>query len=418
VDPADPAALRAADAKLDESSTSSFHFELLETELNAVLQDSLRTSNHPLRSITIDIVNDVGNPGRIEFHGDFKNGNLNLDGLLAAEVTGGRVTLQLLDVNAGMFRLPGVARGAVEDMISDVADLEKVVSAEGADLQEIIIGDDRVVVTGTNRDAAPIDADRMLAAFGDAPDPQLPAVTVDEHFPPGRVGGTRTDGATYYVAIGDSLAAAVGVPTGELGYVSRFHAILEIHTGTELGLRNYGTAGETSGSLLTSGQLDNALEFAEEREVTHVTVDIGANDLLGHLGSEVCSEDIEAPGCEERIEASLAAYARNLEEIFDRIATGIPDATVIVLTTYNPFSFGFGDTVVFESASDDAVTRLNKIATVAALARGFLVADGQGPMRGTVTQTTHMDESPPDIHPNRLGYDVLTGALVAALDDG
>ena len=32
-------------------------------------------------------------------------------------------------------------------------------------------------------------------------------------------------------------------------------------------------------------------------------------------------------------------------------------------------------------------------------------------MRGTAAATTHMVDVPPDIHPNALGYDILTGAL-------
>jgi lysophospholipase L1-like esterase len=418
VDPADPAALAAADTKLDESSdTAGFHLVLLETELNAVLQDSLRDAEHPFRSITIDIVNDVGNPGRIDFRGRLKSGDMRVEGLLGAEVTGGKVELEILELDVGMFRLPGVARSAIEDMISDVADLEGAVASEGADLQEIVIGDDRIVVTGVNRNAAPIDADQILLALGEAANPELPAVTITEQYGPGRVGGSRAEGETYYLALGDSLAASIGVPTGELGYVSRFHSVLEERDGVEYGMRNFGISGETSGSLLAGGQLDDAIAFAEDRIVDYVTIDIGANDLLGHLGSGVCSEDIDDPACEERIEASLAAYARNIEVLFDGLEAAFLDSTIVFLTAYNPFSFGFGDAVRFEVASDEAIARLNDIATVAALARGFLVADGAGPMRGTVTQTTHMDESPPDIHPNKLGYDVLTGALVGALTD-
>ncbi len=36
-------------------------------------------------------------------------------------------------------------------------------------------------------------------------------------------------------------------------------------------------------------------------------------------------------------------------------------------------------------------------------------------MRGLATATTHMVDSPPDIHPNVAGYDLLAGALIAAV---
>ena len=43
------------------------------------------------------------------------------------------------------------------------------------------------------------------------------------------------------------------------------------------------------------------------------------------------------------------------------------------------------------------------------------VADGQAPMRGTAGATTSMLATPPDIHPNSAGYDLLAQALIALL---
>ena len=119
--------------------------------------------------------------------------------------------------------------------------------------------------------------------------------------------------------------------------------------------------------------------------------------------------------CQERLEATLAAYERNIAEILDRVAEAFPDATVLFLTAYNPFSYGFGEAVTFETESNAILGRLNTIATLAAVSRGFLVADGFTPMQATGATSTHMNDAEPDIHPNALGYDVLTGALWDAL---
>jgi len=121
------AALAAAESKLDSSEGSSaFQIELTEAELNAVLQDALSTGNNPFARVTIDITNATGDPGRVDFIGVFKNGSLEAVGTLSAEVVAGSLQLEILEVDVGIFSMPAVAQGAVEDMITDLADLEAV----------------------------------------------------------------------------------------------------------------------------------------------------------------------------------------------------------------------------------------------------------------------------------------------------
>jgi lysophospholipase L1-like esterase len=412
---ADPIALSAADEKISATERdAAFRLELSEPELNALLQDALGSIGTPFEAVTIDILNAVGEPGRIGFVGEFKNGSLDVDGVLSAEVSAGSLELMIIDAGAGIFTMPGVARDAVEDMISSVADLEKALAAEGADVQDIVIGNERVVVTGINRTEAVIDSLAVLAGLEDQISPTtLDSVSVPG-FPPGRV-ASSADGSSHYVALGDSLGAAVGVDDPREGYVSRFHSWLEDNGGIQLGLRNFSVSGETSGTLLAGGQLEAAESFAAGTSVSVVTIDIGANDLLGHLGSADCSEDVTGTSCKQRLDAAIAAYRRNMVEIFDRLQSATPDATIVFLTTYNPFSLGFEDAVEFERLSNEAVARLNETGAALGRERGIVVADGFGPMRGTTTLTTHMVDTEPDIHPNALGYDILTGAVVDAV---
>ncbi len=415
--PADQADLAAAESKIDGSAESSaFRIELTEAEVNAVLQDALSTGNNPFARVTIDITNATGDPGRVDFVGVFKNGSLETAGTLSAEVVAGSLELEIIEVDVGIFSVPAVAQGAVEDMITDLADLEAALAEEGADVQSIVIGDDRAVITGTQRNGTAIDPVAVLAALGEGVDLAAGGFPAEPQFPPGRVSGTSAPGDRYYVAIGDSLAANVGVEDPADGYVSRFHTQLERIDSTAYGLANFGISGETSGTLLHGGQLDEAVAFAAANDVAYVTIDIGANDLLGHLSSADCSADIDAPACTDRIDIALVAYSRNIGSIFEQLDAAVPGATVVVLTTYNPFSFGFENEVYFEARSNEVIGDLNRMAASAADSFGFLVADGFGPMRGTATSTTHMVDVPPDIHPNALGYDVLTGALVAAIE--
>ena len=411
----DPIVLTRATEKIDaQAESAAFRLELDEDELNAVLQEALAEANNPFRRVTVDITNSVGEPGRLEFVGEFKEGRLDVEGTLETLVSAGKLDVEIIDIEVGMFTVPGIARGALEDMIGDLADLQASLAEEGADVQDIEIGGNRIVVTGTNRSDGTVDAGSVVAAIagrvdlgaGDELTPQLPA---------GRINGTAAEGDSYYVALGDSLAANVGVTQPRDGYVSRFHRWLEESRSEELGLRNFGVPGETSGSLLNAGQLDEAVAFGADNFVRYVTLDIGANDLLGHLTSPDCGEDIASTACADRIEATLVAYERNIEDIFDVIDAAFPDATVIFLTAYNPFGFGFEDRVEFESDSNSVLIDLNRIGASAAAARGYVVADGFTPMRGIATTTTHMVDTPPDIHPNVAGFDLLAAALVEAV---
>ncbi len=414
VDAPDPETLAAAERKIDQSvEDTTFQVTLDESELNAVLLDALAETDTPFQRITIDIANAVGEPALIGFVGDFKNGRLSVEGELTASVKGGQIEAELLEADVGMFTMPGFARDAVEDMIGRVADLNRALADEGADVQSIVIGDDSITVTGVSSGGTTIDAELMLAEFGNLGG--LIGVDIDIVEYEAGVASATADGSPLYIALGDSLAAAVGVDGYAEGYVSQVHRELSLRDGTVYGLRNFGVSGETTGTMLLGGQLDNAVEYGENRDVAYVTIDIGANDLLGHLASSDCADDILAPACAARIDLSLEAYEANIEEIFATLEDAFPDATIVFLQTFNPFSLGFEDQVAFEAQSNEALQSLNAIATSAAVGHGIVVADGFSPMRGTTTATTHMTDTPPDIHPNEAGYDVLTEAIMSAL---
>ena len=414
VDQPNQEVLAAAERKLDQSTDeTTFQVMLDESELNAVLLDALAETDTPFQRITIDILNSVGEEPLIAFTGDFKNGRLTVEGELTARLSGGQVEAELLDAEVGMFTMPGFARDAVEDMIGRVADLNRALAEEGADVQRVVIGDDTITVTGVSTGEGPVDADAMLAAFADLGD--LVGRPVDATRYEGGIDADRSDGTPLYLALGDSLAAAVGVDGYAEGYVSQVHRELSIRDGVLYGMRNFGVTGETTGTMLRGGQLDNAIAMGRDADVAYVTIGIGANDLLGHLGSEHCTADTAAPACAVRIDASLDAFANNIEDILSTLSDEFTDATIVLLQTYNPFSLGFENEVAFEAQSNEILGQLNGIAAEAAERHGVLVADGFTPMRGTTTATTRMTDTPPDIHPNELGYDILTEAIMSAL---
>ena len=216
------------------------------------------------------------------------------------------------------------------------------------------------------------------------------------------------------LALGDSLAAGVGVDRQADGYVSRFHRAVGDRDSVAYGLRNLSEVGASSGSMLTGGQLDSALQVLASEPAGYITLDVGANDLLGHLESPDCGADLVNPACQDRINRSLDTYRTNLTVILDRLVAARGQARIVFLQVYDPFSLGLGDGEL-ANQSTAVIRRLNEIAAELSAARGIAVADGFTPLQQTTAATTHMLDEVPDIHPNAAGHDVLAVAVLEAV---
>ena len=414
----DLAALAAADAKVDDVRNElAFRLELTEEEMTAYVLDGLQgVEDNPLRSVTLDVVDGSdGGPGRLDFEAEFKGGGIGASGSVTVVLDEGRVQVELADISVGSFDMPGLAQSSLEDLVERVADFNETLDGFDVDIQSVALGNDQLVITGTQLGTDLLTSETLLAGLGDAASAAVDAVVPPpEIYGPGTVNSTVASGQPVYVALGDSLAANVGVDDPRDGYVSRFHNQLEIRDGASYGLRNFGVSGETTGTLIRTGQLDEAVAFMRTADVAYVTIDIGANNLLGHLGSEACSRDLGDPDCRERIEATFDIYGTHVEFILEEIRDAAPEATVLFLTAYNPFSLGLGTDL--EAQTDETLAAFNAVAAGVASDLGVLVADGFTPMQRTAGTTTHMLDGTPDIHPVPLGFDILTGALVVALN--
>ena len=418
VDPPDPIALAAAELKIEEAGDeSAFRITMTEAEITSVIQEALAQSDEagPVRSILVDIKDgEDGDPGRIDIEGQFKSGDMSFAGSISAELINGAVQVEVLGLEVGALDLPGVGKDALEDLLAEVADINEVLLRLRADVQSIEVGNDQITVTGTHPDG-PLTSDEFLTALSEQAGSLGSGPPPPERIGPGVVDGTTAEGPSYYVALGDSLAANVGVDSARLGYVSRLHSWLQERDGATYGLRNFGISGETSGTMIRSGQLDEALSFMAAADVRYVTIDIGGNDLLGHLGSGDCSADVDSAACQSRLDATFATYEENMVVILDALENAAPGATVVFLRSYNPFSLGLADVVEFERRSDEVLDAFNDIAAALASERGIRIADGFTPMQGTTGVTTHMLDASPDIHPLAIGFDVLAAALAEAI---
>jgi len=246
------------------------------------------------------------------------------------------------------------------------------------------------------------------------------------------------NGVSYYLSLGDSLAAGYQ-PTlgphnfGDQGYADQLYAI-EQQRIAKLELVKLGCGGETTGSMIDplpyegrgdhffcrfphGSQLGEALNFlhAHKDSVAFVTIDIGANDVFQGVPVPV-------------IQANLASMLAQLRQ-----AAG-PDVPIVGMNYYDPF-------LPQAWAQGGLPALLNEIAGVVALNdqlervytnAGDPIADVESAF--SVTDTTLVNGTPldvlrecqwtwicappplgPDIHANAAGYGVIAQAFAAAL---
>ena len=234
-----------------------------------------------------------------------------------------------------------------------------------------------------------------------------------------------------YLALGDSLAAGVGASDpAQTGYVALVFDDLRTdpaspYSGDDLALLNLGDPGETTTSMLASGdQMDQALAEIEGRkndgvagnEVAVISIDLGANDFLPLvLGDSPCLPNPLAQACQDAAASALSTFRSNFAEIMRRLRTAAgPEVELVALGLYNPLSGTGGP---FDAVGDAAVELFNRnvAATVAQpdvearLADVFPLFQGRGP------ELTHIAELPPDVHPNDSGHYLMAVAVVTAL---
>lgn len=220
-----------------------------------------------------------------------------------------------------------------------------------------------------------------------------------------------TGAAVSYVALGDSLATGAGATTS---YVAEYAAALETRTGTDIEVTNLAVNGWTSTDLLEAITGDETMRTAVAG-ADLVTVDIGANDLLGQLpyyASETCGGDDNLECLREAIVLVEAQWATILDEV---IALRDGDATgIATIDLYQPFVGNprvADDLDVLRPVMDD----LNAVITEVARARDIPVAAVHeafhGP-DGTGDPTETFLISVDGLHPSNAGHQAIAQELL------
>lgn len=247
----------------------------------------------------------------------------------------------------------------------------------------------------------------------------------------------------YILALGDSLAVGIQPEAGAYvatnqGYADVLHAFYRTRVG-ELRLQKLGCSGETTSSMITGvgsacydpprSQLVEAVEFLQTHRVELVTIDIGGDDILRCFGV--------ASGINQECLAQVFGVIGNdLANILAVLRAADPDVLIIGMNYYDPFlaAWFFGPqgralalaslplTIQFNAALQ-AVYQVFDV-PVADVARAFRMTNAT-PVLGLPINAllalvwTWMGASPPvgpDVHPNAIGYAVIAGAFVRAIE--
>jgi lysophospholipase L1-like esterase len=240
-----------------------------------------------------------------------------------------------------------------------------------------------------------------------------------------------------YLALGDSLAFGYSeakfnsllpeepASAYDTGYVDDFGKLLGLF---EPGVQivNDGCPGETTESFIkgpcaygelyplhhpySGSQLADALSYlgSHPGTVNPITIDIGANDVLGVI-EDVCK--LEAKCIQEQAPALFAHVGTNLALILGQLRAAAPSAQIIVLGLYNPF----GESI---SGGDALTAKLNEVMAADATGVGARFADPlpvfnpPGALEHpTLCTLTNICTPLKDIHPTDLGYAVLGGLI-------
>ncbi|HEY3992107.1 MAG TPA: GDSL-type esterase/lipase family protein [Ktedonobacteraceae bacterium] len=233
----------------------------------------------------------------------------------------------------------------------------------------------------------------------------------------------------YYMALGDSLAYGFQPNLDWAdGYANVFFSDLEQH-GTQHSINLACTDESTTTlikggcpfallrkSLYTSSQLQAAVSYlhAHAGQVSPVTLDIGANDLIPDLNTTNCSVNA-------KWESDLATVDNSLKNIIlpqlvaAMTVNGQMTGDLLLLNYYDPYQVTCPNTVPY-------IHTLNQHLAAAAVASSATLVDISSAFTGSVVSTsttpvstictyTWMCSSFKNIHPNKLGYGLMAGVI-------
>jgi len=140
----------------------------------------------------------------------------------------------------------------------------------------------------------------------------------------------------HMVAVGDSLTQGVGDSTNRGGYIPYLKDIME--TKKEIGtvtFDNFGVRGDRTDQLLK--KLKQPKVISEIKNCDIVMITIGGNDVMKVFRDNFTDLKVD------KFQSSIKGYQVRLNEVLKTIREYKPDAGIVLIGIYNPFSKWFSD---------------------------------------------------------------------------
>lgn len=239
----------------------------------------------------------------------------------------------------------------------------------------------------------------------------------------------------HYLALGDSLAYGIqpclltSPPTCSKteGYVYDLFPTLQ-NEGTK-DVTNYACPGETSSTLIKGGcpfappntpaQLVAAVAFLQHNagKVSPVTLDIGANDVLGpNIDPTTCALNVNG------FNTDLAILDTNLTGTILPALQGAlkvnnqSTGDIVMMNYYDPFQDLCPNTVSYAQTLNQHLA--NDVNGFGIIVDVFTAFGGPGVPNYTLCADTWMcpaSQQMPDIHPTKTGYQVIANTFATAI---
>jgi lysophospholipase L1-like esterase len=238
---------------------------------------------------------------------------------------------------------------------------------------------------------------------------------------PGAGAGAAAGPKAYYLALGDSLAFGYQPDLNfSQGYANDFYRYLQPRGTSHL--INMGCPGATTASFIngrcllakysyTGSQLSAALSFIRQHagQVSPVTLDIGANDVLPLLNTSTCTVATNYP-------TVLSTFAANFSMILSQLRTALNGTgDLFVMNYYDPFQnqCQSNPQVLSLLQTFNQHIALDAASFAVPVAPVFAAFGGATTPNPNICADTWMCSTPPDIHATQEGYADIAMAFVS-----
>ncbi|WP_342525611.1 GDSL-type esterase/lipase family protein [Chryseomicrobium sp. FSL W7-1435] len=205
-----------------------------------------------------------------------------------------------------------------------------------------------------------------------------------------------------FLGLGDSLTVGVGDELKRDGYIGRVKdELLQGEQVDKIDLINTAKRGRRSDQLLTllsSGSLDDEIS-----EASHIFLSIGGNDVMKIIKRDLFSLQLDA------FEEERLNYESRYYHIVDYVRALNPQAPIIALGLYNPFSLITIESQEVESIITDWNTTMER--TLFDFESTCYV-----PVQDLFYTNTNLVYHTDFFHPNGRGYELITNRMIRTME--